>query len=150
MHKGGCKVREWAGKPNLKPTAPPRRTLNWDFYCGPSPLKPFVSERLGGVPTATTGTTRAAASPTWASTTSTRSNWIYGKDDTSPVEIEASAPPSHPEVTGMWAWVELKYADGLTIVMDSGEWGAIRPEEGTSRVAERSIEERPGKSEGDA
>ena len=38
--------------------------------------------------------------------------WVYGKDDTSPVEIEASAPPAHPEVTGMWAWVELKYADG--------------------------------------
>ena len=23
----------------------------------------------------------------------------------------------------MWGWVELKYADGLTMVMDSGEWG---------------------------
>lgn len=23
----------------------------------------------------------------------------------------------------MWGWVELKYADGLTFVMDSGEWG---------------------------
>jgi hypothetical protein len=23
----------------------------------------------------------------------------------------------------MWAWVELKYADGLTLVLDSQEWG---------------------------
>jgi len=45
------------------------------------------------------------------------------KDYTSPVEIEAHAPPAHPEVTGMWGWVELKYADGPTLVMDSTEWG---------------------------
>src|SRR5262249_33481912 len=43
--------------------------------------------------------------------------------DTSPVEVEASAPPADAEVTGLWAWVELKYADGLTFVMDSTEWG---------------------------
>jgi hypothetical protein len=49
--------------------------------------------------------------------------YTYGKDETSPVEIEAHAPPAHPEITGMWGWVELKYADGLTVVMDSGEWG---------------------------
>jgi hypothetical protein len=23
----------------------------------------------------------------------------------------------------MWGWVELKYADGFTLVLDSGEWG---------------------------
>jgi hypothetical protein len=23
----------------------------------------------------------------------------------------------------MWGWVELKYANGLTLVLDSGEWG---------------------------
>ena len=50
-------------------------------------------------------------------------NWMYAKDDTSPVEIEAYAPPAHPEACGMWGWIELRYADGLTIVMDSGEWG---------------------------
>ncbi len=49
--------------------------------------------------------------------------WTYAKDHTSPVRIEASAPPAHPEVCGMWAWVELTYADGLTVVLDSGEWG---------------------------
>ena len=48
---------------------------------------------------------------------------LRAKDDTSPVEIEAVAPPQDPEVSGMWAWVELKYADGFTLVLDSGEWG---------------------------
>jgi hypothetical protein len=48
---------------------------------------------------------------------------MHAKDDTSPVEIEAYAPPAHPEACGMWGWVELKYADGLTLVFDSAEWG---------------------------
>ena len=50
-------------------------------------------------------------------------NWTWGKDDTSPVEIETYAPPAHPECTGMWGWSELKYADGFTFVLISGEWG---------------------------
>ena len=29
--------------------------------------------------------------------------WTYAKDHTSPVEITPFAPPSHPEVSGMWA-----------------------------------------------
>jgi hypothetical protein len=49
--------------------------------------------------------------------------WTYAKDHTSPVEVEAYAPPAHPEAVAMWGWVELKYADGLTFVMDSNEWG---------------------------
>ena len=50
-------------------------------------------------------------------------NWVYAKDHTSPVHVEAYAPPAHPEACGMWGWVELRYADGLTLVMDSSEWG---------------------------
>jgi hypothetical protein len=50
--------------------------------------------------------------------------WIYAKDYTSPVEIVASAPPAHPEACGPWNWVEMKYADSFTIVLDgSSEWG---------------------------
>jgi hypothetical protein len=35
----------------------------------------------------------------------------------------------------MWGWVELKYADGFTLVLDSGEWGQRwdkRPSRGVS------------------
>ena len=49
--------------------------------------------------------------------------YAHAKDHTSPVEIEAHAPTAHPEACGMWGWVELKYADGLTLVLDSREWG---------------------------
>src|SRR5262249_43350105 len=49
--------------------------------------------------------------------------WIFGKDDTSPVEIEAHAPPADPEGTGLWGRGEQKDAHGLTVVVDAGEWG---------------------------
>ena len=31
-------------------------------------------------------------------------NSMFGKDDTSPVEVEAMALLAHAEVTGMWGW----------------------------------------------
>ena len=49
--------------------------------------------------------------------------WEYGLDHTSPSEITPYAPPAHPEAVGMWGWVELKYANGFTIVLESREWG---------------------------
>jgi predicted dehydrogenase len=49
--------------------------------------------------------------------------WLLGKDDTAPVKIEANAPPAHPDVAGQWGWVRLTYADGVEIVLESGEWG---------------------------
>jgi predicted dehydrogenase len=49
--------------------------------------------------------------------------FLYGKDDTAPVEIEAHAPPAHPEVAGLWGWVKMRYADGFELVLESGEWG---------------------------
>jgi predicted dehydrogenase len=122
VKKGGFKVKQWSGKANLKPMPPPAN-LDWDMYCGPSPLKPFVRERVGG-------THRNYWDYEGGGLSDMGQHYFenfiytYGKDETSPVEIEAHAPPAHPEITGMWGWVELKYADGLTVVMDSGEWGS--------------------------
>jgi hypothetical protein len=50
-------------------------------------------------------------------------NYQYAKDFTSPVTVEVHAPPAHPEACGLWGWSELTYADGLTLVLDSTEWG---------------------------
>jgi len=96
--------------------------LDWDIYCGPSPLQPYHPHRFGwshryywdyeGQGLADFG--QHYLDPM---------QWVYGKDDMSPVEVEAYAPPAHPECGGMWGWAELKYADGFTIVLDSGEWG---------------------------
>ncbi|WCJ59861.1 Gfo/Idh/MocA family oxidoreductase [Fontisphaera persica] len=118
---GGLKVKEWSGIVNAKPQPVPK-WLDWDMYVGPSPMKPYHPHRFGGTHRGywdyegggLGDMGQHAMDPV---------TWTYGVDDTAPVEIEALAPPAHPEVCGMWGWVELKYANGFTIVLVSGEWG---------------------------
>jgi len=121
VRRGGFKVKEWSGRLD-QPEAPVPDWLDWDLYCGPSPLKPFVPSRYGGThrwywdyENGGLGDMGQHAMDPVA--------WLYGLDTTFPVEVEASAPPAHPEVTGMWAWAKLKYANGFTLVLESGEWG---------------------------
>ena len=121
IKKGGLKLHNWSGKPGLKPQIP-SEDLDWDLYCGPSPFKPYVSPRVGGTHR-NYWDYEGGGMCDMGQHHFDPQQWIYGKDDTSPVTIEAFAPPSHPDVTGMWAWVELTYADGFTFVMDSAEWG---------------------------
>ncbi|MGF1582644.1 MAG: Gfo/Idh/MocA family oxidoreductase [Gemmataceae bacterium] len=121
IKRGGFKVRQWSGRPNLA-TSPVPRNLDWDMYCGPSPLKPFVRERFGGTHRCYWDYEGGGLSD-MGQHFFDPVQWTFAKDNTSPVEIVAHAPPAHPEVTGMWGWVELRYADGLTFVLDSGEWG---------------------------
>ena len=131
--RGGFKVRAWSGRADL-PTAPVPVNLDWNMYCGKSPLMPFVRERFGGshrgywdYEGGGLGDMGQHQLDPW--------QWLYAKDDTSPVEIEAYAPPADPEVAGMWAWVEMHYADGLTLVLDSGEWGPRYTERADRRVS---------------
>jgi predicted dehydrogenase len=121
VHAGGWKVKDWSGRPE-QPVVPVPKNLDWDMYCGPSPLKPFVRDRIGGTHRCYWDYEGGGLSD-MGQHYFDGVQWTYGKDDTSPVEIEAHAPPQHPEVTGMWGWVELKYADGLTLVFDGEEWG---------------------------
>ena len=120
--RGGFKIKEWSGKPGLEPQPVPQN-LDWNMYVGPSPMKPYVPERVGGTHRGYWDYEGGGLSDMGQHHFDPL-QWVYGKDDTSPVEIEALAPPAHPETTGVWAWVELKYADGFTFVMDSGEWGS--------------------------
>jgi predicted dehydrogenase len=139
IKRGGFKVKEWSGRLHLKPEKVPAN-LDWDMYCGPSPLRPYVRERTGG-------THRGYWDYEGGGLADMGQHfldpiqWIYGKDDTSPVEVEAHAPPAHPEVTGMWGWVELKYADGFTIVLDSGEWGEAYSRKEPRRVSLGDLDE---------
>jgi hypothetical protein len=116
----GCdlKVGGWTGMVNQK-AQPIPPALDWDLYCGPSPLKPYHPHRTHG---------------------SFRGYWDYdgggltdmaphvfnellnnlGKDDTSPVEIETIGPPAHDDAVGIFHYSRLKWADGMTIVVDSG------------------------------
>ncbi|MEX2142293.1 MAG: Gfo/Idh/MocA family oxidoreductase [Pirellulales bacterium] len=121
IRRGGFKVKEWSGRPTLPPQPVPSN-LDWNMYCGPSPLKPYVRARTGG-------THRGYWDYEGGGLADMGQHqldpvqWTYAKDDTSPVEIEAHAPPADPEVCGMWGWVEMRYADGMILVLDSGEWG---------------------------
>jgi myo-inositol 2-dehydrogenase/D-chiro-inositol 1-dehydrogenase len=121
IKRGGLKVKEWSGRANLKPQPVPK-SLDWDMYVGPSPMKPYVSPRTGGTHRGYWDYEGGGLSD-MGQHHFDPVQWTFAKDHTSPVEIEAHAPPADPEVCGMWGWVELKYADGLTFVMDSGEWG---------------------------
>jgi myo-inositol 2-dehydrogenase / D-chiro-inositol 1-dehydrogenase len=121
MSRSTFKVKEWSGRLDIAEQPVPAN-LDWDMYCGPSPLKPFVPTRVGGThrwywdyENGGLGDMGQHAMDPIA--------WLYGLDTTFPVEVEASAPPAHPEVTGMWAWAKLKYANGFTLVLESGEWG---------------------------
>jgi len=125
-HSGGWKVGEWSGRVNPEPEPIPPN-LDYDMWLGPAPFKPYHKHRVHG---------------------SFRGYWdydgggladmgqhyldgpqyLYAKDDTGPVEVEASAPfPPHPDAVQMWGWVSLKYADGTTLIFESNEWGGRCP-----------------------
>jgi predicted dehydrogenase len=122
------KVKMWSGRPNLMPQTVPE-VLDYNMWLGPRPVKPYHPHRVHQ---------------------SFRGYWDYdggglsdmgqhyldpiqyflGKDDTSPVEISAEAPwPPHPDAVGVWGSVTMKYADGDTIILETGEWGQSGPKD---------------------
>ena len=121
IHRGGLKVKEWSGYVNAKPQPVPAN-LDWEMYVGPSAFKPYHPHRFGGTHRGywdyegggLCDMGQHALDPI---------TWTWGKDDTAPVEVIPSAPIAHQEATGMWGWVELRYADGMRLVLDSAEWG---------------------------
>ncbi|MFT5131404.1 MAG: myo-inositol 2-dehydrogenase/D-chiro-inositol 1-dehydrogenase, partial [Rhodothermales bacterium] len=121
IKRGGLKVKQWSGYVNPVPQAIPD-TLDWDMYCGPSPLRPFHPHRHGGSHRGYWDYEGGGLAD-MGQHHFDPVQWSYGKDHTSPVEIVASGPPADPLACGMWGWVELRYADGFTFVMDSREWG---------------------------
>jgi hypothetical protein len=121
IKSGGLKVKEWSGMVNAQPQPIPK-SLDWDMYCGPSPLRPYHPHRFGGSHRGYWDYEGGGLAD-MGQHHFDPVQWIYAKDDTSPVEIEAYAPPAHPEACGMWGWVEMKFADGMIFVLDSREWG---------------------------
>jgi predicted dehydrogenase len=121
IQMGGFPVQEYCGKVSPRPEPVPAH-LDWDMYCGPSPLRPFHPHRFGGSHRFYWDYEGGGLAD-FAQHYMDPFQWIYAKDETSPVEVEASAPPQHPHACGCWAWVELKYADGLTLVLEGAKWG---------------------------
>lgn len=132
---GGFKDREWSGKVNARPEKVPD-WLDWDMYCGPAPVRPFFGHRFGGTHRGYWDYEGGGLAD-MAQHHLDGFNYEYARDFTSPVEVEAFAPPAHPEAVAMWGWVELKYADGLTLVLESREWGPAY-----NRLKERGVSDR--------
>lgn len=107
----------------LPPDSDPPAHLDYDFWLGPAPYKPYNADRVHyknrfywdyeGGDLANFGA--HSVDPF---------QWSYGKDDTSPVRIEPHAPwPQHPDAVGQYGWVECTYEDGLRVVITGGGWG---------------------------
>ncbi len=106
----------WSGETNLKPMPVPEN-LDYDFWLGPAPYKPYNPERVhskfrgywdydgGGLG----DMGQHYLDPV---------QYLLGKDDTSPVRIEVDAPQQHYDAVGSWRRIEYTYADGCKIILD--------------------------------
>jgi predicted dehydrogenase len=106
----------WNGLTSYRPEPVPPE-LDYDFWLGPAPWKPYHPHRVHGT---------------------FRGYWDYDggglgdmgmhyldpvqylleKDETSPIEVSADCPQQHPDACGLWRRIELRYADGCSIVLD--------------------------------
>ena len=121
------KVKLWTGRTDLVPQPVPPY-FDYDMWLGPSPYKPYNLHR-------THGTFRGYWDYDGGGLSDMGQHYLdpvqymLGKDDTSPVEVEARAPwPTNPDAVGLWGQVEMKYADGCRIILESGDWGANETE----------------------
>jgi myo-inositol 2-dehydrogenase / D-chiro-inositol 1-dehydrogenase len=116
-HQGfNWKIDMWSGKTNLEPQPIPAE-LDYDFWLGPAPAKPYHSHRVHQ---------------------SFRGYWDYDggglgdmgmhyldpvqyyldKDHTSPVKVEVDTDPQHHDAVKVWRKVTYTYEDGTQIILD--------------------------------
>jgi predicted dehydrogenase len=106
----------WQGKTYLPPQPVPPE-LDYDFWLGPAPYKPYHPHRVhvtfrgywdydgGGLG----DMGMHYLDPV---------QYILEKDHTSPVEIEVNAPQQHPDACRRWRKIVLRYDDGCEIILD--------------------------------
>ena len=98
VHRGGLKVKQWSCPLNVTPREVPA-SLDWDLYCGPSPLKPFQPSRFGGMHRGYWDYDGGGLGDMGQHKFDPLA-WVYGWDETLPVEVEAHAPPAHVLTSG--------------------------------------------------
>ncbi|MDD4016971.1 MAG: Gfo/Idh/MocA family oxidoreductase [Kiritimatiellae bacterium] len=109
----------WSGLINA-PTQPVPENLDYDFWLGPAPFKPYHPHRVHS---------------------SFRGYWDYDggglgdmgqhyldpvqylmeKDDTSPVKVEIDCAPQHTDSVGSFRRLTYTYADGCQIILDGDD-----------------------------
>ena len=106
----------WSGKTFLPPQPVPPE-LDYDFWLGPAPYKPYhphrVHENFRGYWDYDGGGLGDMGMHYLDPV-----QYILDKDGTSPVEIEADGPQQHPDACGSWRRVRMRYEDGCEIVLD--------------------------------
>ncbi len=106
----------WSGKTVLPPQPVPPE-LDYDFWLGPAPYKPYHPHRVHG-------TFRGYWDYDGGGLGDMGQHYIdpvqylLDKDDDSPIEIDVDAPQQHPDAVGAWRRINLKYADGCEIILD--------------------------------
>ncbi len=106
----------WSGRTQLPPQPVPAN-LDYEMWLGPAPHKPYHPHRVhvsfrgywdydgGGLG----DMGQHYLDPV---------QYILGKDETGPIEVEADAPQQHPDAVGSWRRIEMHYADGCRIILD--------------------------------
>jgi hypothetical protein len=110
------KLKMWSGEPGLREEKVPD-VLDYDMWLGPAPYKPYnhlrVHEKFRGYWDYDGGGLGDMAhhyvDPV---------QYILGKDNTSPIEVEAEGPVQDADAVGTWDRIWMRYADGCEIVLD--------------------------------
>ena len=106
----------WSGKTSLDPMPVPAE-LDYDFWLGPAPYKPYNPHRVHG-------TFRGYWDYDGGGLGDMGQHYldpvqyILGKDETSPVSVSVDAPQQHPDACSSWRRIILTYADGCQIILD--------------------------------
>jgi myo-inositol 2-dehydrogenase / D-chiro-inositol 1-dehydrogenase len=110
------KQNQWCGRTDLKPQPVPPE-LDYNFWLGPAPFKPYNPHRVhqtfrgywdydgGGLG----DMGQHYLDPV---------QYLLGKDDESPIHVEADTGPQDRDAVLPWRRISLRYADGCEIILD--------------------------------
>ena len=106
----------WSGRTDLKPQPVPKQ-LDYEMWLGPAPFKPYHPHRVHG-------TFRGYWDYDGGGLGDMGQHYldpvqyIMGKDNESPVEIEADTQKQHHDAVLPWREIRMKYADGTVLILD--------------------------------
>ncbi|MBL9171878.1 MAG: Gfo/Idh/MocA family oxidoreductase [Verrucomicrobiales bacterium] len=106
----------WVGRTDLTPQPVPAQ-LNYDLWLGPAPFKPYHPHRVHG-------TFRGYWDYDGGGLGDMGQHYldpvqyIIGKDNESPIEIECDGPKQDKDAVGIFRRIRMKYKDGTEIILD--------------------------------